>query len=261
MSTQNKKPIIGVPASIVGMPGSGIDANVAAKRYTDAIARFSNCTPLVIPARGEEYDFDELLDNFHGIMLTGGRANIEPYHYDGPPFPPGEPIDPDRDNTVLPLIRACIDRQMPILGSCRGLQEMNVAMGGSLHYRIHLLDGKNDHRMPRGDDVTTEMIFELRHDISLKEGGLFQELAGQDTYRVNTLHGQGIDRIADCFDIEAITVDDEVIEGIRLKNDPTFTVGVQWHTEHEPQEDQHLLSRRLYEEFGKAAQDYAERNG
>ena len=261
MSSRTRKPIVGIPASVLLMPGSRIPGNVAAKRYTDMLATYSNCTPLVIPARGEEYDFDELLGNFHGIMLTGGRANVEPHHYDGPPFPNDEPIDPGRDNTVLPLIRAAIERKMPILGSCRGLQEMNVAMGGSLHYRIHLLPGKNDHRMPRGDGVTTEEIFKLRHDLCLKEGGLFHDLVGQDVYRVNTLHGQGIDRLADCFEVEAVTIEDDVIEAIRLRDDPTFTVGVQWHEEYEPHEPQHLLSRRLYEEFGKAAQAYADENG
>ena len=261
MSSASKKPVIGVPASVLQMPGSGIPGNVAAKRYADMLAEFSNCTPLIIPARGDDYDFEELLDHFDGIMLTGGRANIEPHHYNGPAFPDDEPIDPDRDRTVLPLIRSAISRRMPILGSCRGLQEMNVAMGGSLHYRVHLLPGKNDHRMPRGEDVPMEQIFALRHDIRLKEGGLFQELVNANIYRVNSLHGQGIDRVADAFDVEAITVDDNVIEAIRLKDDATFTVGVQWHTEYEPQEPEHLLSRRLYEAFGKAARDYARSRG
>ena len=138
---------------------------------------------------------------------------------------------------------------------------MNVAMGGSLHYRVHLLPGKNDHRMPRGEDIPMEQIFALRHDIRLKEGGLFQELVNDDIYRVNSLHGQGIDRVADAFDVEAITVDDNVIEAIRLKDDSTFTVGVQWHTEHEPQKPEHLLSRRLYEAFGEAARDYVGSRG
>ena len=253
-----KKPVVGVPASVLQMPGSRIPGNVAAKRYTDMLTAHSNCTPLIIPAIGKDYNFEELLNHFDGIMLTGGRANIEPHHYGGVPFPKDEPIDPDRDNTVLPLIRTAVSRKMPILGSCRGLQEMNVALGGSLHYRIHLLPGKNDHRMPRGDDVTMEQIFKLRHDIRLKEGGLLQKLTGKDVYRVNTLHGQGIDKIADGFDVEAITIEDSVIEAIRLKDDPGFTVGVQWHVEYEPQKPHHLLSRKLYEEFGKATQAYAE---
>ena len=257
MSAASRKPIVGVPASVLQMPGSGIMGNVAAKRYTDSLAAFANCTPLIIPAKESNYDFEALLDHFDGIMLTGGRANVEPHHYGGPPFPDNEPIDPDRDSTVLPLIRAAIRRQMPILGSCRGLQEMNVAMGGSLHYRIHLLPDKRDHRMPRGENVTTEQIFKLRHDILLKEGGMFQELVGRDVYRVNSLHGQGVDRVADVFEVEAVAAEDEVIEAIRLRDDPAFTVGVQWHTEYEPHKDEHLLSRRLYEEFGKAAWAYA----
>jgi len=128
-----------------------------------------------------------------------------------------------------------------------------------LHYRLHTLEGKNDHRMPRHEGVTREEIFALRHTIQLTPGGLFQGLVGRDQFDVNTLHGQGIDRLADDFEIEAVTVEDEVIEGIRLKNDETFTVGVQWHAEWYPEKEEYLLSRRLYEEFGKAAREYQQR--
>ena len=110
--------------------------------------------------------------------------------------------------------------------------------------------------MPRGDDVTQEEVFQLRHLIALTPGGLFQQLAQADEVKVNSLHGQAIDRIANAYNVEATTVEDNVIEGIRLKNDPTFTVGVQWHTEWKPEEPDHFLSRKLYEEFGKAAQEY-----
>ena len=90
-------------------------------------------------------------------------ANVEPHHYDGPAFPPDEPIDPGRDALVLPLVRACIAARVPVFGICRGIQEINVALGGSLHYRIHELPGKNDHRMPRGDDVPHEEVYRLKH--------------------------------------------------------------------------------------------------
>ena len=253
-----RKPLVGVPASIVEMAGNQTLANTSGKRYIDSLGTFANCIPLIIPARWNAYNFDDLLDMFDGILLTGGRANVEPHHYGGPPFPPDEPIDPDRDSTVLPLIRACIERQIPLFGVCRGLQEMNVAMGGTLHYRVNEVAGKNDHRMPRGENITPEQVFRLRHVVRLTPGGIFQKLVQANEFKVNSLHGQGIDRIADAFDIEAVTVEDDVIEGIRLKNDETFTVGVQWHTEWKPEEPCHLLSRKLYEEFGKAAQKHAE---
>ena len=123
-----------------------------------------------------------------------------------------------------------------------------MAMGGSLYYRIHLLEGKEDHRMPRRDDVTPEEIFRPRHRLALS--GSMVDIAGSDSVVVNSLHGQGLDRVADAFEVEAVT-DDDVIEVIRLKNDPNFTVGVQWHAEWEP--ERHDFSRRLFELFGNAA--------
>jgi putative glutamine amidotransferase len=132
------------------------------------------------------------------------------------------------------------------------LQEINVALGGSLHYRVNEVPGKNDHRMPRGEDVTVDDIYALRHPVKLTPGGLFQELTGKDEYLVNTLHGQGIDRLADGLVIEAVS-DDDIIEGIRVKDHPNFAAAVQWHTEFHPERKEHLLSRRLYEAFGEAA--------
>ena len=137
-----------------------------------------------------------------------------------------------------------------MFGICRGIQEMNVALGGSLHYRLHLLEDKDDHRMPRDNTVTAEEIFKLRHPVRLSPGGLFERLAGASEVMVNSLHGQGIDELADALEAEAVTPDG-VIEGVRLRNDRTFTVGVQWHAEWKPAE--HELSRRLFEEFGRAA--------
>ena len=251
-----RKPIIGVPASILEVGEHQIPAHTSGKRIIDSLVTFADCIPLIIPARADASDTSSLLDNFDGIFLSGGRANVEPHHYGARPFPPDEITDSDRDDTVLPLIRGCIERKMPLLGVCRGIQEMNVAMGGTLYYRVNEVEGKNDHRMPRGDDVTQDEVFQLRHLVTLRPGGLFQQLAQADEVKVNSLHGQAIDQIADAYKVEATTVEDNVIEGIRLKNDPTFTVGVQWHAEWKPEEPEHFLSRKLYEEFGKAAQEY-----
>ena len=216
----------------------------------DAVERFAGCVPVMLPALGERLDVEAFVERIDGLVLTGGRANVEPHHYDGPPFPDDEPIDPERDATALAMVRACVAAEVPVFGICRGIQEMNVALGGSLHYRLHLLDDKDDHRMPRHDDVTVEEIFKLRHAVRLTRGGLFERLVGASEVLVNSLHGQGIDDLADALEVEAVTADG-VIEGVRLRNDRTFTVGVQWHAEWKPEE--HELSRRLFEEFGRAA--------
>ena len=220
----------------------------------DAVARFAGCVPVVLPPLGDRFGVESFVGRIDGLVLTGGRANVEPHHYDGPPFPDDEPIDPERDATALAMVRACVAADVPVFGICRGIQEMNVALGGSLHYRLHVLEDKDDHRMPRHDDVTVEEIFRLRHPVRLTHGGLFERLAGASEVMVNSLHGQGIDELADALEVEAVTPDG-VIEGVRLRNDRTFTVGVQWHAEWKPEE--HELSRKLFEAFGHAARVHA----
>jgi putative glutamine amidotransferase len=244
------KAMIGVPSSLMNMPAGRMNVHGAAERYIDVLVELCDCIPILIPAIGDQLDYRDMASRLDGIMLTGGRANIEPHHFGGTPFPPDEPIDPGRDATVIGLIRAGIEAEVPIFGSCRGIQEMNVALGGSLHYRVHMLDGKLDHRMPRGEDVPREEIFKLRHRIEMAENSLFAELAGTTEVMVNSLHAQAVDRLAPDLEVVAVSTDG-VIEGVRLKNDTTFTVGVQWHAEHEP--EVHQLSRRLFEEFGVAA--------
>lgn len=249
-------PLIGVPTSIMQMPGSQFTAHVSGRRYIASLVEFSKCIAVQIPSLGEDYDYRDLVERFDGILLTGGRANVEPHHYGGPPFPSDEPVDPGRDATVLRLIPACIEAGVPLLGICRGLQEINVALGGSLHYRINEIPGKHDHRMPRGDGMTDEDIYALRHSVTLTPGGLFQDLTGLDEVPVNTLHGQGIDRLGDGLIIEAVS-DDDIIEGIRIEGHANFAAAVQWHTEFFPDREEHLLSRKLYEGFGAAATERA----
>jgi len=251
MTSSSPLPLIGVPTSLMEMPGSQFTAHVIGQRYMESLVKFSNCLGVLIPSLGEDYDYADLVQRFDGILLTGGRANVEPHHYGGPPFPADEPIDPDRDATVLRLVPACIDAGIPLFGICRGLQEINVALGGSLHYRVNEVAEKNDHRMPRGEGVTVEDIYALRHPVKLTPGGLFQNLTGKNEIDVNTLHGQGIDRLGDGLIVEAVS-DDDIIEGIRIEGHPNFAAAVQWHTEYHPEREEHLLSRKLYEAFGKA---------
>jgi putative glutamine amidotransferase len=244
------KPVIGVAGSLVEVSERRYPAHGCGAKNIEAIIDCTGCVPFIIPALGASCDVADVVARIDGLLLTGGRANVQPHHYDGPPFPDDEPIDPGRDGLVLPMVRECIDQQVPIFGVCRGIQEINVALGGSLHYRWHMLAGKDDHRMPRDPGVTVEEVFKLKHNIALRPGGLFEALTGKSELMVNSLHGQAIDRVADRLDVEA-TSPDGAIEGVRLKDDPTFTVGVQWHAEWQPQT--HDLSRQLFEQFGDAA--------
>ena len=249
---KSPKPLICIAASLMEVASGRFMAHGTSSVLVQSTAIHADCMPFLVPGLASQLDIDELVARIDGLLLPGGRANVEPYHFDGAPFPDDEPIDPGRDNTVLPLIRSCIAQQVPIFGICRGIQEMNVAMGGSLHYRVHLLDGKQDHRMPRHDDVTIEEIFQLRHPIGLS--GSLAEIAGSQELMVNSLHGQAVDHLADAFVVEAVSPDG-VVEGIRLKNDQTFTAGVQWHAEWEP--ENHAFSRRLFEIFGEADRERA----
>ena len=254
------KPLVCIAASLMEVANGRFMVHGTGQTVVQSVIRHVDCIPFLLPGMNEPYAFDDLAGRLDGLVLPGGRANIEPHNFSGDPFPEDEPIDPGRDHTVLPLIRACIEQHVPVFGICRGIQEMNVAMGGTLYYRVNEVPGKNDHRMPREKNIKPEQVFQPRHFVRLTPGGLFQKLVSADKFKVNSLHGQSIDRIADVFNVEAVTIDDDVIEGIRLKDDETFTVGVQWHTEWKPEEPEHLLSRKLYEEFGKAAQKYAEIN-
>ena len=227
-----------------------------AERYVQSLLKMVDCIPVLMPPLGAAMDVAELAARMDGFVLTGGLANVEPHHYDGPAFPPDEPIDPGRDALVLPLVRACIAARVPVFGICRGIQEINVALGGSLHYRIHELPGKNDHRRPRGDDVPQEEVYRLKHPVRLTPGGLFRSLAGQDEVMVNSLHGQGVDRLGAGLVVEATTADG-VVEGVRYNDDNQFIVGVQWHAEWQP--DEHTLSGALYTAFGEAARARAAR--
>ena len=249
-------PLVCVPASHVEIRPEGYRVHATGANCVASAERFSQCVPIVLPALADRIDLERFAARIDGLLLTGARANIEPHHYGGAPFPDDEFIDPARDDTVLPLVRACVDAEVPVFGICRGIQELNVALGGSLHYRVHQVPGMADHRMPQRDDVTVEEIFEPRHPVRLGEGGSFERLAGRSEVMVNSLHGQGIDRLAPCLEVEARSPDG-LVEGVRLREDPTFTVGVQWHAEWRPEE--HALSRALFREFGDAARARARR--
>lgn len=243
-------PLIGVSANAMEAGPRLTTVHATGQRNVQTLLRMVDCIPVLLPPVGGAVDIAELLSRVDGVVLTGGRSNVEPHHYEGPAFPPDEIIDPGRDALVLPLVRACIDARVPVFGICRGIQEINVALGGSLHYRIHQLEGKNDHRRPQVDDVPQEEVYRPNHMVRLTPGGLFQALTGEDEMMVNSLHGQGVDRLGEGLVVEA-TSPDGVIEGLRHEDDSQFIVGVQWHAEWQP--EKHALSAALYRAFGEAA--------
>ena len=252
----DRKPLVCVLASQIEISPERYRVHASSVGCIDSVERFSECVPIILPALAERVDTGCFAACIDGLLLTGARANVEPHHYGGEPFPADEITDPARDGTGLPLIRDCVDAGVPVFGICRGIQELNVALGGTLHYRVHLVPGLDDHRMPQRDNMTVEEIFTPRHAVGLARGGTFERLAGAPEVMVNSLHGQGIDRLAAGLEVEARSPDG-LIEGVRLRDDPGFTVGVQWHAEWKPEE--HVLSKALFREFGDAARACARR--
>jgi putative glutamine amidotransferase len=223
-----------------------------------AVAEVAGALPLLFAAVPQITDIDSLLDTVDGILLTGARANVHPTHYGAAPSPDYEPYDDNRDSVALALIDACVARGVPLLGICRGFQEMNVAFGGTLHPEIRDLPGRLNHRMPRleNGDIHPDIdyVFADRHDVSLVPGGYFFNLYGKQTIRVNSLHGQGILEPGKRVVVEGIA-EDSTIEAIRIAEAPGFAVGVQWHAEFDPQSNP--VNQQLFQAFGEALKTQA----
>ena len=223
----SRRPIIGIPACRIELNGK--PAHRVAEKYIECLRTSTECIPLLVPAFGDIEFASEILDRLDGLFLTGSGSNVEPHRYDGPPSRKGTAHDPHRDGTSLPLIKAAVDAKVPVFAVCRGIQELNVALGGSLHQNIHEVAGKNEHRMNRA--ASNEERFSVRHPIEIQANGLLSKLVdGSEREMVNSLHGQAIDELSDKLVVEA-TSDDGIIEAVSLKNGSSFVLGVQWHPE------------------------------
>jgi putative glutamine amidotransferase len=238
-------PFIGIPCCLRSINERPF--HTVSDRYPNAIIEAAGCLPLLIPSIGPKIDLGALLDGLDGLLLTGSPSNVEPSHYGGPPSREGTLHDPDRDATTLPLIREAVRRDMPILAICRGIQELNVALGGTLHQRIFEMPGRFNHRRRKGP-MTLDERYGPAHTVKLSVGGRLAELAGTDELMVNSLHGQGIDRPAPELLIEAVAPDGQ-IEGVSLPG-ARFVVGVQWHPEYKALENP--FSRSLFAAFAQA---------
>jgi len=219
---------------------------------SEAVAMVTDGLPLLIPADPALASVAELMDAFDGFVFTGGRPNVHPAEYGEAPTEAHGDFDRKRDSLTLPLIRALVERGQPFLGICRGFQEVNVAMGGTLYPEIRDLPGRMNHRMP--PDGTIEEKFALRHAVTFSETGPFTPLFGASQVMTNTLHGQGIKKAGARVVIDG-TAPDDTPEAIYVKDAPGFTLSVQWHPEYNAACDP--VSRPLFEAFGEAARDWA----
>jgi putative glutamine amidotransferase len=215
------------------------------ERYPTAVIEATGCLPVLIPAVGSKVDLRPVLDKLDGILLTGSPSNVHPSQYGGEQSHPETLHDPDRDATTLPLIREAVRRDLPILAICRGIQELNVALGGTLHQRVHELPGRLNHRSRKD---SPDGPYGPSHAVALTAGGLLASLAGTLEIMVNSLHSQGIDRPAPELRVEAVAPDGQ-IEAVSLPK-ALFVVGVQWHPEYRIRENP--FSTLLFAAFAQA---------
>ena len=219
-----------------------------------AVAEVAGCLPLIVPADPALVSVADLLDACDGFLFTGGRPNVHPEEYGEAETPAHGAFDRERDRVALPLIRALIERGQPFLGVCRGFQEVNVALGGTLWPEIRDLPGRLNHRMP--PDGTLEEKFALRHLVTFTEGGPFHRLMGARAVMTNTLHGQGIKAPGRGVVIDGLAPDGTP-EAIWIDGAPGFTLSVQWHPEYDAAADP--VSARLFGAFGDAVRDWTAR--
>lgn len=246
-----KKPLIGVPACVRAM--DEMPFHVVGDKYVRAVSLGAKGIPLVFPALGDLIPLEDMIDSLDGIMLTGSPSNVHPTRYGQTPTPEAEPHDAWRDETTLPLITLALERAVPLFAICRGYQELNVALGGTLHPRVHELEGRLDHRAPKDRDL--DVKYGPRHSISLTPGGKLERILGVQELEINSLHWQAIDRVADRLAVEAVAPDG-TLEAVSVKDARAFALGVQWHPEYKVWENP--VSLKIFEAFGAAARQRAE---
>ena len=220
-------------------------------KYIEAISELTGALPLLLPALDNPIDIDDILSSVDGILFTGAYANIQRHLYGLAPAPDDEPQDLQRDKNTLPLLKAAVEAGVPVFGICRGFQEMNVAYGGTLHPRIHELEGRMDHREDTNAGI--EVQYGPAHSIGVVDNGELATITGESSFDVNSVHGQGIDQIADALMVEA-TADDGTIEAISVKDSKAFALAVQWHPEW--QASSNKQSSKLFRSFGEAVLTY-----
>lgn len=226
------------------------------EKYIVAVREGAGAIPVLIPVLQDPLELDGILDTVDGIFLTGSPSNVAPTLYGGPAPREGVLQDSRRDATSIPLIRKTIERRKPFFAVCRGFQEMNVAFGGSLHQHLEEVSGRFDHREDKTAPLDTQ--YAPVHEIGLTQGGLLEHLAGKSAVAVNSLHGQGVNRLGDGLWVEA-RASDGTIEAVRPDNTPSFALGVQWHPEWKYWEDS--FSSALFQAFGQALKTQMEPDG
>lgn len=243
------KPLIAVSTDVKSF--ENYQWHAAPEQYLRAAIRTAGVTPLLVPSFEDELDLETLLAGVDGVMLTGSKSNVWPELYGEVAVEENGPYDRRRDGTTIPLIRAAIRSGVPLLAICRGIQELNVALGGTLATEIQNLPGRMDHRAP--ENVSQDERFAIRQDVRIRPGSCLAGIFKSESVRVNTIHRQGIDRLGEGLDIEA-EAPDGTVEAVSVRGTNVYAVGVQWHPEYWAETDP--ASRQIFESFGDAVRTH-----
>jgi putative glutamine amidotransferase len=243
-------PLVGLPADTY--ESHGFLYHSIGDKYVRAVAEVANCTPVMIPAIMDALHLDALLDRFDGILMTGAVSNVHPPHYGEQPSADHEPYDHARDQLTLRLITRTIERGIPLFCICRGFQELNVVMGGTLETELQRNEGRLDHRAPKHDDV--DVRYAPSHLINIRPGGMLERILGKRETMVNSIHRQGIKRLAPRLAVEA-TAPDGIIEAVSVREAKTFAFGTQWHPEFKAMNNPDSV--KLFTAFGDAVRAHA----
>ena len=227
--------------------------HVAGRKYVDAV-RLAGCQPLIVPTAQPE-EFDALLDLADGVLLTGSASNVHPSHFGEDVHDATLPLDADRDAWTLPLIPRVLERGLPLFAICRGFQETNVALGGTLHQAVQEVPGQHDHRARSGAPADAQ--YALAHEVRVQGGGVLASVLGEPSIQVNSVHGQGVNRLASGLRVEALALDG-LVEAFSVADARGFNLGVQWHPEW--QAASNPVSVRLFQAFGAACRAYRDRH-
>ncbi len=245
------RPLIGLPACVIH--SERLPFHKVGDKYVRAVAVGSGGLPIMIPSLGDVIDLEDMVSRLDGLLMTGSPSNVYPTHYGADPHPDAEPHDQMRDETSLPLIKLALEMGVPLFAICRGFQELNVALGGTLYSKLQEVPGRIDHRQPKSEDPD-ERYAEV-HDLNLVPGGVLARMLGAETVRINSLHGQGIKDLAPGLTLEG-TAPDGTVEAVRVTGAKAFAMGVQWHPEYKCWENE--ISMALFRAFGDAARERAE---
>lgn len=240
------KPLVLVPACNRMMGEHPF--HMAGKKYIEAV-RLAGGQPLIVPGAAPE-ELDDLLARADGVLLTGSASNVHPSHFGESVYDESLPLDPQRDAWVLPLIRKVIDLGMPLFGICRGFQETNVALGGSLYQCGH------EHHLPPSEQSAAQRYADS-HQVTVQPDGQLRSILDRERFAVNSVHGQGVERLAPGLRVEAVA-DDGVIEAFSVPAGTGFALCVQWHPEWLAEDN--VVSRALLAAFGQACLAYQKRS-